>query len=74
MAEQVLAPLAGNIWEVHVKPGDTVEEDDDLLVIEALKMENILYAPCGGKVVDVKVKKGDQVAENQVLVVIEPTG
>lgn len=72
MAEEVLAPLAGNIWEVHVKVGDNVEEDDDLLIIEALKMENIIYAPCGGKVTEVKVQKGDQVDEDQVLVIIEP--
>ena len=72
MAEEVLAPLAGNIWEVNVKVGDTVEEDDDLLVIEALKMENIIYAPCSGKVVEVKVQKGDQVDEDEVLVLIEP--
>lgn len=72
MAEEVLAPLAGNIWEVNVKAGDTVEEDDDLLVIEALKMENIIYAPCSGKVTEVKVQKGDQVDEDQVLVLIEP--
>lgn len=72
MAEQVLAPLAGNIWAVNVKVGDTVEEDDDLLVIEALKMENIIYAPCDGKVTEIKVQKGDQVDEDAVLVLIEP--
>ena len=63
MAEEVQAPLAGNIWEVNVKVGDTVEEDDDLLVIEA---------PCSGKVIEIKVQKGDQVDEDQVLVLIEP--
>ena len=72
MSEKVLAPLAGNIWQVHVKAGDTVEEDDDLLIIEALKMENIIYAPCSGKVIEVKVQKGDQVDEDAILVLIEP--
>ena len=73
MAEEVLAPLAGNIWEIIVDVGDTVEEDDDLLVIEALKMENLIYAPCDGKVSEIKVKKGDQVEEDAVLVLIDPT-
>jgi acetyl-CoA carboxylase biotin carboxyl carrier protein len=73
MAEEVLAPLAGNIWEIIVEVGDTVEEDDDLLVIEALKMENLIYAPCDGKVSEIKVKKGDQVEEDEVLVLIDPT-
>ena len=41
MATDVLAPLAGSIWEVLVKVGDTVEDDDELLLLEALKMENM---------------------------------
>ena len=71
MAEEVRAPLAGNIWSVLVEAGAKVEEDDELVIIEALKMENPVYAPCGGTVTEVKVKKGDKVAEDDVLVVIE---
>ena len=70
MTEEVLAPLAGNICEINVSVGDSVQEDDDLLVIEALKMENIIYAPCDGKITEIKVSKGDQVEEDQVLVLI----
>jgi biotin carboxyl carrier protein len=70
MAEEVRAPLAGNIWSVLVEPGAKVEEDDELVVIEALKMENPVCAPCSGTVKEVKVKKGDKVAEDDVLVVI----
>ncbi len=44
MATEVLVPLAGNIWVVLVNVGDEVEEDDELVVIEALKMENPVYA------------------------------
>lgn len=72
MAEEVRAPLAGNIWLVSVNPGDTVEEDDELVVIEALKMENPIFAPCDGKVTEIKVKKGDTVEEDDLLVIIEP--
>jgi len=71
MAEEVRAPLAGNIWAVLVEPGSKVEEDDELVVIEALKMENPVCAPRGGTVKEIKVKKGDKVAEDDVLVVIE---
>jgi len=71
MAEEVRAPLAGNIWEVLVEPGSRVEEDDELVIIEALKMENPVSAPCGGTVKEIKVKKGDKVAEDDVLVIIE---
>ena len=71
MAEQVTAPLAGNIWMVNVAVGDAVQEDDELVIIEALKMENPVFSPCSGIVKEVRVKKGDQVDEDQVLVVIE---
>ena len=71
MATEVLAPLAGNVWEVLVEVGDQVEEDDELLVIEALKMENPVYAPCDGKVSEIKVKKGDLVEDDDVVMIIE---
>jgi acetyl-CoA carboxylase biotin carboxyl carrier protein len=71
MAEEVRAPLAGNIWQVLVEAGAQVEEDDELVIIEALKMENPVYAPRGGTVKEIKVKKGDKVAEDDVLLVIE---
>ena len=71
MATEVLVPLAGNIWEVLVNVGDEVEEDDELLVIEALKMENPVYAPCDGTVSEIRVKKGDVVEDDDVLMIIE---
>ena len=71
MAEEVRAPLAGNIFNVLVEPGAKVEEDDELLVIEALKMENPVYSPCAGTVKEIKVKKGDKVEDDDVLLVIE---
>lgn len=70
MAEEVKAPLAGNVWQVLVEVGAKVEEDDELVVIEALKMENPVCAPCAGTVREIKVKKGDKVEEDAVLVVI----
>ena len=71
MAEEVRAPLAGTIMSVLVETGSTLQEDDELLVIEALKMENMVYAPCGGKVGEIRVKKGDKVEEDALLLVIE---
>jgi biotin carboxyl carrier protein len=71
MAQEVRSPLAGNVWKVLVEVGATVEEDDELIIIEALKMENPVYAPCNGKVKEIKVKSGDKVAEDDLLLVIE---
>ena len=71
MAEEVRAPLAGNIWSVLVEVGAKVDEEDELLVIEALKMENLVYAPCAGTIKEIRVKKGDKVEEDDVMIVIE---
>ncbi len=69
MAE-ILAPLAGKVLDVLVEVGSKVEEDDEVVVIEALKMENTVYATAGGTVKEIKVKKGDKVEEGDLLMVI----
>ena len=71
MSQEVRAPLAGNIWEVIVQVGSKVEEDDELLIIEALKMENTIYSPCSGTVKEIKVKKGDAIEDDGLLMIIE---
>lgn len=69
MAE-ILAPLAGKVLDVLVAMGAKVEEDDEVVVIEALKMENTVYATAGGTVKEIKVKKGDSVEDEDVLIVL----
>ncbi len=71
MSEELLAPLAGKIIQIDVNVGDSVEEDDDALVIEAMKMETPVYIPCDGKVAEIKVKVGDEVEEDDVLLIVE---
>ena len=71
MSTEVLVPLAGSIWEILVDVGDEVEEDDELPIIEALKMENPVYAPCNGTVKEIRVKKGDVVEDDDLLMIIE---
>jgi acetyl-CoA carboxylase biotin carboxyl carrier protein len=71
MAQEVTAPLAGKIVAIHVAVGDTVEEDEDILVIEAMKMETPVYAPCDGTVKEIRVQPGAEVEEDDVLAVIE---
>jgi acetyl-CoA carboxylase biotin carboxyl carrier protein len=70
MAE-ILAPLAGKILEVLVEVGSKIEEDDEVVVIEALKMENTVYATSGGTVREIRVNKGDSVEDEDVLIVLE---
>jgi acetyl-CoA carboxylase biotin carboxyl carrier protein len=71
MSEEVTAPMAGNIWKIHVKVGDRVQYEDELMVLEALKMENPIYAPADGTVAEIKVAENDAVEANQVLMVLD---
>ena len=71
MAEEIKAPLAGKVISILAKEGDTVEEDDEILVLEAMKMETSVYAPADGKIREIKVKTGDNVEEDDVLMIME---
>ena len=71
MAEEITAPLAGNILSIMVEAGEKVEEDAEILMIEAMKMETPVYAPCAGTIMDIKVKEGAEVEEDAVLAIIE---
>jgi len=71
MSVEVLAPMPGKIIDVLVKVGDKVSEDDELFILEAMKMENPVYAPADGVVKEVKVKKDDTVGSNQLLLILE---
>ncbi len=65
------SPLSGKILELNLEVGQAVNEDDEVVVIEAMKMENPIYCPATGTVKELKVKVGDQVNEGDILAVIE---
>jgi len=67
----VLSPIAGTVLEVKCKAGDEVKNGQELLVIEAMKMETAISAPRDGKIKTVPVAAGDSVRENQLLVEFE---
>jgi biotin carboxyl carrier protein len=64
----VRAPMPGLIIDLKVKDGDQVKAGDPLLILEAMKMENIIKSPGDGTVKSVKVSMGDGVEKNQVLI------
>ena len=66
-AEDVPAPLSGNIWKVLVSPNQQVNEGDTLVILEAMKMETEIKAAHSGVVANINVKEGDSVTVGQVL-------
>lgn len=65
------SPMAGKILEILVEEGKAVAEDDEVIILEAIKMENPVYATENGVVKEVKVQVGQQVAEGDILIVLE---
>jgi biotin carboxyl carrier protein len=65
---QIKAPMPGKVLEIIVKEGDTVNKGDSLIVLEAMKMENIIKAPGTAVVKKVHAIKGNAVEKNQVLI------
>ena len=64
----IKAPMPGLIIDLRVKEGDQVKTGDPLLILEAMKMENVIKASGDSTVKSVKVKKGESVEKNQVLI------
>ena len=65
------APMPGKVIKVAVEPGQAVRKGDEILVVEAMKMENALRAPKDGTVRSISVKVGDMVSPGVVLVDLE---
>ena len=69
--KELKAPMPGLVLEFRVSPGDVVNEGDPLVVLEAMKMENILKSPGTATVKAIEVSKGDAIEKNQVLITFE---
>ena len=62
------APMPGLIADILVKEGDEVQKGDSLLILEAMKMENVIKAAGDGTIKHIKIKKGESVEKNQLLI------
>lgn len=69
--QDVKAPMPGLVLSIDVAPGDEVAAGDALLILEAMKMENVIKATGSGVVKSVLVKNQDAVEKNQVLIEME---
>ena len=67
----IKAPMPGLILDIHVKAGDSVKEDDALLILEAMKMENVIVSPRDGLIKSVSVTKGAAIDKGQLLIEFE---
>jgi acetyl-CoA carboxylase biotin carboxyl carrier protein len=67
---EIKAPMPGKIASISVSVGSQVKEEDEVIIMDAMKMEIPVYAPGSGIVKEIKVKVGESVNEGQLLAVI----
>jgi len=68
---EITAPMGGKVLDVKVKIGDSVKEDDEVVIIEAMKMELPIVATGAGTIKEIRCKKGDTIEADAVMVVLE---
>lgn len=69
--KDIIAPMPGMVLEVSVEAGEEVSEGTPLLILEAMKMENVIKSPGDGVVKAINVTKGEAVDKNYLLVEME---
>ena len=69
--DEVVASMAGGVFKINVKEGDTVGKGQVVIVLEAMKMEIPIEAPRAGTIKEILVKQGDTVSEDQVLATLQ---
>jgi acetyl-CoA carboxylase biotin carboxyl carrier protein len=63
----VKTEITGNVWKILLKPGDAVEEDEPILILESMKMEIPVVAPEAGTVAEILVQAEQTVSEGSVV-------
>ena len=69
--KKIYSELAGSIWKVEVQPGASVQEGQNLLIVESMKMEIPVTAPVAGTVREVLVAEGEAVQDGQWLLTLD---
>ncbi len=71
MALEVQTQMTGSVWKIVVEVGQQVEEDQELIILESMKMEIPIVAPEDGVVKQILVKENDFVSEGDVVIILE---
>ena len=67
----VKSEIAGNVWKVQAKPGDKVEAEGEIVILESMKMEIPVLAPKAGVIKEIRVNEGEAIGEGQLIAVLE---
>ena len=68
---EIETEVSGNVWKIEKQVGDTVAEDDVIMILESMKMEIPIEATEDGVITEILVSENDQVEEDQVVAILE---
>ncbi|MBY0324910.1 MAG: biotin/lipoyl-binding carrier protein [Reyranella sp.] len=67
----VKSEIAGNVWKIQTKPGDSVEADGEIMILESMKMEIPVLSPRAGTIKEIRVSEGDAIDEGQLVAILD---
>jgi biotin carboxyl carrier protein len=67
----VKSEIAGNVWKIQAKPGDKVEAEGEIVILESMKMEIPVLAPKAGIIKEIRVNEGEAIGEGHLIAVLE---
>tara|TARA_B100000686_G_scaffold337705_1_gene409181 strand:+ start:191 stop:412 length:222 start_codon:yes stop_codon:yes gene_type:complete len=73
LSKEIKSHLTGTVWKIEVALGESVEEDEDYIILESMKMEMPISAESNCVIKDILVTEGEAVEEGQVLLIVDDT-
>ncbi len=67
----VKSEIAGNVWKIQTKPGDKVEFEGEIMILESMKMEIPVLSPKAGTIREIKVSEGDAIGEGHLVAILD---
>ncbi|CAN5810640.1 acetyl-CoA carboxylase biotin carboxyl carrier protein subunit [soil metagenome] len=67
----VKSEIAGNVWKIVAKPGDRIEFEGEIMILESMKMEIPVLSPRAGILKEIKVDEGEAIGEGQLVAILD---
>ena len=67
----VKSEIAGNVWKIHVKAGDRVDVDGEIMILESMKMEIPVLSPKAGVIKEIRVNEGEAIGEGHLVAILD---
>ena len=67
----VKSEIAGNVWKIQTRPGDRVEVDGEIMILESMKMEIPVLSPRAGTIKEIRVSEGEAIDEGQLVAILD---